>query len=312
MKKLLVILLSVMVVLVLIVVLLPKISTKENCSYEDVIEKYSKGKFIDVDGKKVHYIEKGNGKPIILIHGFLYHTVMWDKSIDALAENFKVYAIDLWGWGYSERLESLDYSFELYGKQVTGFMDALNIQKAALVGQSMGGGISVYVAAHYPERVDKLILVSPAVIPYPMTAIGKFYQLPFVGEFLNAIPGEALLRNNIETLWFYDKNKVSEEYFQEVVRPFCIKGTRAGMMYILRNVLKDPYVEPEANLLAKTTMSILIVHGMEDKAVPVDRSKVLNNLWGESKLEIFQKAGHTAHEEYPEKFNTLAKKFLSQ
>ena len=87
---------------------------------------------------------------------------MWEKSIDALDKNFKVYAIDLWGWGYSERSETLEYSFEYYGKQVTGLMDALNIDKATLVGQSMGGGTSVYVAAHYPERVNKLILVSPA------------------------------------------------------------------------------------------------------------------------------------------------------
>src|SRR4030042_184994 len=80
---------------------------------------------------------------------------------------------------------------------------------ASLVGQSMGGGISVYVAAHYPERVDRLILVDPAVIPYPMTTIGKIYQFPFVGEFMNAIPGEALMKNNIKTIWFYDKNKAT-------------------------------------------------------------------------------------------------------
>ncbi|MEE9400050.1 MAG: alpha/beta hydrolase, partial [Dehalococcoidales bacterium] len=64
-------------------------------------------------------------------------------------------------------MEPPEYSFELYGKQVTGFMDALSIKKATLVGQSYGGGISVYVAAHYPERVEQLILVGPGVIPFP-------------------------------------------------------------------------------------------------------------------------------------------------
>jgi len=312
MKKLLIILLLVVGILALIIVTLPILTSKETCTYEEAIDKYAKGKFVILDGKKVHYVEKGNGKPIILIHGYLYHTVMWKKNIDALAEKFKVYAIDLWGWGYSERLKKTEYSFELYGKQVTDFMDALKIKKATLVGQSMGGGIAVYVAAHYPERVDRLILVDPAVIPYPMTIIGRIYQLPFIGEFFNAIPGNALLENNIKTIWFYDKNKVTEEYTKEVLQPICIKGSYAGAMYILRNVLKEPYVEREANLLAKMHKPILIIHGREDKAIPLDRSEALNDLWKGSKLVIFEKAGHSPHEEYPERFNKVAVDFLSE
>jgi len=298
--------------LALIIVILPQFSSNETFPYTEAVQKFAKGKFVTVDGKKVHYVEAGNGPPIILIHGFLYHTVMWKKNIDALAEKFKVYAIDLWGWGYSERLKENDYSFERYGKQILGFMDVLNIKKAALAGQSMGGGISVYVAAHHPERVERLILVDPAVIPYPMTTIGKIYQLPFVGEFMNAIPGDALMKNNIRTIWFYDKNKATEEYCQEVLQPLSIKGSSSGTMFILRNVLKEPYVEKEANLLAKMSIPTLIIHGREDKAIPLDRSKKLNDLWKGSKLVIFDKAGHSPHEEYPEKFNKLALDFLSE
>jgi len=186
--------------LVLIIIVLPQITSKETLTYNEAIQKFAKGKFVTVDGKKVHYVEAGNGPPVILIHGFLYHTVMWKQNIAALAEKFKVYVIDLWGFGYSERLKENEYSFERYGKQIIGFMDALNIKKATLVGQSMGGGISVYVAAHSLERVDRLILVDPAVIPYPMTTIGKIYQFPFIGEFMNAIPGDALMKNNIRTV----------------------------------------------------------------------------------------------------------------
>ncbi|MBC8392458.1 MAG: alpha/beta hydrolase [Deltaproteobacteria bacterium] len=289
-----------------------KLFSKETCTYEEAIERFARGKFVTVGDKKVHYIEKGTGKTLILIHGFLYHTVMWEKNIDALAEKFKVYAIDLWGWGYSERLKKNEYGFELYGNQVTGFMDALNIREATLVGQSMGGGISVYVAAHYPEKVDRLILVAPAVIPYPMTTIGRIYQLPFVGEFLNAIPGNALMKNNIKPIWFYDKNKVTEAYAREVLQPMCIKGSYGGMMYILRNVLKEPYVEKEAHILAEMNKPTLIIHGREDKAIPFDKSKALNDLWKGSQFEIFEKAGHSPHEEYPEKFNKLAIDFLNK
>lgn len=84
------------------------------------------------------------------------------------------------------------------------------------------------------------------------------------------------------------------------------------MMYILRNVLKAPYVEREAKVLAKINKPTLIIHGREDKAVPLNRSEILNNLWKRSKLVIFEKAGHTPHEEYPGKFNKLAVDFLSE
>ena len=298
--------------LILIFILLPKLYHKDTITYDEAVAKWAKGKFITVDNKKVHYLEQGEGKPVILIHGFLYNTVMWKKNIEALAKNFKVYVIDLWGWGYSERLKELNYSFELYGKQVVGFMDALKIPKASLVGQSMGGGISVYVAAHFPDRVDRLILVDPAVIPYPMTATGKIYQLPFVGEFLNVLPGNALIKKNIQDVWFYDPDKVTDDYVEEVARPLLIKGSLDGMMAVLRNVLKEPYVEVEAQKLAQLNKPILIFHGREDKAVPLDRSQKLNALWKGSQLVIFEKAGHTPHEEHPEEFNQLALGFLSQ
>src|SRR4030066_593598 len=207
--KLFITLLIIVGALVLIIIILPQLTSKETCTHEEAVQKFAKGKFVTVDGKKVHYVEAGNGQPIILIHGFLCYSEMWKKNIDALAEKFKVYAIDLWGWGYSERLKENEYSFERYGKQIVGFMDALNIKKAALAGHSMGGGISVYVAAHYPERGDRLILVGPAVIPYPMMTIGKIYQSPFIGEFMNAILGDALIKNNIKTDRFYEKNKAT-------------------------------------------------------------------------------------------------------
>lgn len=311
MKKRYLVLLA-LAALVLFIMILPYLSSKETMTYEQAVSKWAPGKFALVNEKKVHYLEKGEGEPVILIHGFLYHTVMWKKNIDELAKKFKVYAVDLWGWGYSERLKEDEYSYERYGKQIVGFMDALNIKKATLSGQSLGAGISVYVAAHYPQRVDRLILVAPSVIPYPMTTIGKIYQLPFIGEFMNAIPGNALMENNIKTIWFFDNNKATDQYCKEVLQPLSIRGSHAGMMFILRNVLKEPFVEKEANLLTKMAIPTLIIHGREDKAVPVDRSMKLNDLWKGSKLVIFDKAGHSPHEEYPEKFNKLAIEFLSE
>ncbi len=299
-------------IFILTLSLFPGFFSKESCTYEEAVQNFARGKFVTVEGKKIHYIEKGTGAPVILIHGFLYHTVMWKKNIDALAEKFKVYAIDLWGFGYSERLPQKDYNFSLYARQIKGFMEALGIPKATLVGQSMGGGISVYVAAHNPERVDRLILVDPAVIPYPDTVLATIYKLPGVGEFLNSLPGDFIMKNNLKNFWFFNPNKVTDEYAKEVLQPLCIKGSHEALMYILRNVLKEPLVEKEAQRLAQTNRPILLIHGREDKAVPLNRSRALNKLWKNSRLVVFERAGHSPGEEYPEQFNRVVLEFLQE
>jgi pimeloyl-ACP methyl ester carboxylesterase len=312
MKKLIVILLLCAGFLSLMIILLPHLISKEPFTYDEAVQKFAKGKLVSLDGKKVHYIEKGSGDPVILIHGFFYHTMMWNKNMDALAENHKVYAIDLFGWGFSERLDETEYSFERYARQITGFMDALGIRKASLIGQSMGGSISVYVAAHYPERVNKLIFVAPTVLSNPDTIAGKIYKLPFIGEFLNAIPGNGLIKNNLKTVWFYDGSHVTDAYVAELAQPFGITGSHASAMHVLRHVLKDPFVESEGHLLAQKNKPILIVHGREDKAVPVHNSMRLNELWPGSELVIYEKTGHNPHDEQSEQFNQLAIEFLSQ
>ena len=138
-------------------------------------DKYAQGKFIDLDGRVTHYIEKGYGGPVILLHGFNYDTYLWEDNIDFLAERFKVYALDFWGHGYSTR-EPMDYGYQLYAEQLLKFMDALGIQSASLVGQSMGGGTAILFSTQHRERVNRLILVDPAAMPQSMPLVGKFFN----------------------------------------------------------------------------------------------------------------------------------------
>lgn len=88
---------------------------------------------------------------------------------------------------------------------------------------------------------------------------------------------------------------MSEAYVEKVLKPHCIKGSSAGSMYILRNVLQPPLVESETNMFAKKNKPILIVHGREDKAVPLDKSQSLRGLWKGSNLEVFDQEAHSPH-----------------
>ncbi len=272
-------------------------------------KKYAKGKFIKLDGYSTHYIEKGEGEPVILIHGFLYDSYMWNKNIDALADKFKVYAIDLWGFGYSTR-DPMDYGYQLYANQLLKFMDALDIQKASLIGQSMGGGTSIFFSVNHRDRVNKLILVDPAGMPNPLPLIGKITNLPKIGEFLLRLKSDFYRKMVLSTTFIYDKEFVTESYFENVTRFHKIKGTIEILLKILRKQFFHT-LSDEIHRLGEMDVPILIIFGRQDKAVPLERGKEMHNILRGSQIEIFENAGHCPHDEQSQKFNQLAVDFLS-
>ena len=272
-------------------------------------KKYAKGKFIKLDGYSTHYIEKGEGEPVILIHGFLYDSYMWNKNIDVLADRFKVYAVDLWGFGYSTR-EPMDYGYPLYADQLLKFMNTLNIQKASLVGQSMGGGTSILFSVNHRDRVNKLILVDPGGMPNPLPLMGKIANLPKVGEFLLGLKSDFYRKMILSTTFIYDKGFITESYFENVTRFHKIEGTTEASLKILRkqffNTLSD-----QIHSLGEMDVPILIIWGRHDKGLPLERGQEMHRILRGSRLEIFEQAGHCPHDEQSQKFNQLAVDFLS-
>jgi pimeloyl-ACP methyl ester carboxylesterase len=272
-------------------------------------KKYATGKFITLDGHSTHYIEKGAGEPVILIHGFFFNSYMWNKNIDALADTCKVYAIDLWGFGYSTR-DPMDYGYPLYADQLLKFMDALDIQKASLIGQSMGGGTSIFFSVNHRERVNKLILVDPAGMSNPLPIVGKITNLPKVGEFLLGIKSDFYRKMVLSTTFIHDKGIITESYFENATRFHKIKGTNEVSLKILRKQFFHT-LSDEIHRLGEMDVPILIIFGRQDKAVPLERGEEMHNILRGSRLEIFENAGHCPHDEQSQKFNQLAVDFLS-
>jgi pimeloyl-ACP methyl ester carboxylesterase len=270
--------------------------------------KHAPGKFIDLEGHTTHYLEKGTGEPVILIHGFFYNSCMWDKNIDALAEKFRVLAIDLWGFGYSTR-EPLDYGYPLYERQLCAFMDALGIEKATLIGQSMGGGTCLSLAAHRRDRVERLILVSPAGLPNPYPFIARLPTIPGFGEFFLSMPGNLARRVALRN-FFFDRSLITESDFEKVTLPHKIKGSKEVMLRILRARFFDTLAD-EINSLKDRDIPLLIVWGRNDKGIPLEKGIQMNSIIKGSRLEILDRAGHCPHDEQSAQFNRLVLDFLT-
>jgi pimeloyl-ACP methyl ester carboxylesterase len=273
-------------------------------------QKNARGKFIDLDSRSTHYIEKGEGEVIILLHGFFYDSYLWDSNIEVLAKHFKVYALDLWGFGYSTR-EPLDYGYQLYSDQVLMFMNALDIQQAFLAGQSMGGGTAITFCVQHRQRVNKLILVDAAGIPHGLPLTGKFFNLPGVGEFFLGLNNNFIRRKNLSDVFIHNKKLITDTYFENVTRFHKIKNTTERMLTILRKQFFHT-LSDQLQQLAQLDVPILIVWGREDKAIPWQKGEEMHKILKDSRFEILDNAGHVPNYECAEDFNKLALDFMQQ
>lgn len=271
--------------------------------------RHAAGRFIDLDGQRTHYLERGEGAPLILLHGFMYDSYLWAENLDALARHFKVYALDLWGWGYSTR-EPLDYGYELYARQLRLFMDALGIARASLMGQSMGAGTAIRFCVDHRERVDKLVLVAAAGLPNRIPRSAKILDALGLGRFVLSLKTNAVRRQALADSFIHDRKLLTDDYVENVTRSQKIEGSMAVGMTTLRKEFFDK-LSGEIERLAAMSVPALIVWGRQDKAIPVARAEDLHRILKGSRLEILDPAGHVPNFEQAAQFNRLAIEFLS-
>lgn len=256
------------------------------------------GKIARVDGVGIHYIDRGSGPAVILIHGFGGHTFSYRHNIPALAKYNRVIALDLKGFGYSERPDHGDYSLTAQARLVLGLMDHLRIETAALVGHSMGGEVAMRVAATAPERFRHLVLaasVSGDRFPtLPPTPIIK----PFM-PFLSRLTARFLL-----PCGFYDRSKLTDEVREGYRAPRRVRGFMNGVYQLLRDARRDPPIAYD-----KITQPALILWARAER---LPRS-ILNRLRGHlphAEVRYVEQAGHLLLEEQPDAVNREILRFI--
>ena len=269
---------------------------------------YAEGNFIDLAGHRTHFVERGQGKPVVLIHGWNLDSHTWIKNIDQLAARFKVYAPDLWGQGYSTR-QPLNYGYDLFEEQIRLFMEALDIQKASLVGHSMGGGTSIVFALKNRGKVEKLVLTNSAGIPTQLPFRSKVFRLKGVAEFLVSLRTDRIRRMNLEDIWIHNRELLTEDIYQKLVLYQKIEGSTEALLTILR---KDFFntLEDEIQELGKRDIPTLIIWGREDVSLKLHCAKEMHRQITGSRLEILDNAGHLANFDRADEFNDLVINFL--
>ena len=266
--------------------------------------------FADVDGVRVHYQEKGTGTPLVLIHGLSSSTYSWKDVFEPLAKNYRVIAVDLKGFGFSGKPDG-DYTRRAQAVLVAHLLDYLKIDKAWLVGNSMGGEISLNFALQNPQRVMGLVLIDSAGVSVPggESITPGYVRIPFVGPVLVALAltSDTLVRRGLEKS-FYDVAKVTDQRVAAYYRPL---KTRGGQLASLRARTQWGLlpVEPDLNRINTPT---LIIWGAEDALIPLGAGRKMNSLIKDSKLVIFEKCGHVPQEELPERVVDEMTRFIEE
>ena len=255
--------------------------------------------FVDVDGVRLHYQEKGIGTPLILLHGFTSSTYSWKDVFEPLSEKFRVIAVDLKGFGFSGKPDG-DYTRRGQSVLVTHLLDTLHIDRAWLCGSSMGGEVAVNLALLNPNRVMGLILIDSSGIPVSGSGslAPRYLLVPVIGRVLTAfaMTSDKLVREGLSKS-FYDPSKITEERVAAYYLPL---KTRDGQRAALRaRVQTGAY--PFEQDLHKITAPTLIMWGAEDRLIPIEAGRKFNQLIPGSKMVVIEKCGHLAAEEVPER-----------
>ncbi len=257
------------------------------------------GRIATVDGVGTHYIEQGSGPAVVLVHGFGGHTFSYRHLIPDLAKDHRVVAIDLKGFGYSERPQKSDYSLGAQARLVVRLMDTLRIESAALVGHSMGGEVVMRVAARYPDRVERLVLagsISGDRIPTLPT-------LPFIKPFLPLIA--KLMGRRALPRSYYDPSKITKEIREGYQAPLRIYGTMDALYQMMRDFRRDKSVD-----FKRIMQPVLILWASNEKVVPGWTLRRLRKHFPEAIVTTIERAGHLLLEEQPEDCNAAIRRFL--
>jgi pimeloyl-ACP methyl ester carboxylesterase len=272
-------------------------------------------KWVQVAGTPVNVIDMGQGDPIVFIHGLGGSWVNWLENLPHFARDHRVVAMDLPGFGHSP-MPADKISISGYGRIVSELLDTLAIERAVVVGNSMGGFIGVEIALQFSTRVEKLVLVSAAGLSIEhqrsepaLRALERLDNLLiFTGGWLasrsETVTRRPQMRRQLMRLVAHRAEALPAALIAEQ-----IKGTGKPGFVSALDALTD---YPIRDRLGEIACPVLVVWGEEDRLVPVRDAHEFGRLIRDARVVVWPQTGHVAMLERPEAFNALVEEFVAE
>ena len=269
--------------------------------------------FVPVNGIRTRYYHGGDSGPnLVLVHGVGAAADTWVRNIDALAEHFSVYALDLIGHGYSDSIDMADaVPQEVQLQHLFGFVDRLGMDRYTLAGSSFGGMISALAYFERPHQLDKLVLVGAPVFDTPEELEKAARDAQANQSAALAAPSAAMIRErNIGSS--YLKGDVFEEIILSQLTAFALPGRQQAFTETIEGVVRSAD-DPEWHVrhrLAEMNVPTLVVIGRHDPRASWQRALEGQGRMPDCRVEIFDACGHKPQSEYADKFNRLMISFV--
>lgn len=266
------------------------------------------GRTVTAAGIRTNLHDVGQGSPVLMIHGSgpgVSAWANWRLSLPVLAQRARVIAPDMVGFGFSERPADQRYSMDRWVEQAVGVLDALGVERADVVGNSFGGALALALAIRHPERVRRLVLMGSVGVPFQIT--------PELDAVWGYKPSQATMRRLLD-IFAYDSRLATDELaklrYEASIRPGFHESFEA-MFPAPRQRWVDAMCSAEADIRA-LPHETLVLHGREDRVIPLANSLTLASWIPNSQLHVFGHCGHWTQIEHAARFSQLVGDFIAE
>ncbi|MDE2572315.1 MAG: alpha/beta hydrolase [bacterium] len=275
----------------------------------------SRDRFVVADGVRTRVREAGRGVAVLLIHGFADGLGTWWRTLPVLARRYRVLAYDLHGCGSSEKGPGR-YDLESLGAQAVGVLDAAGVERAHLIGHSLGAKIALATALLAPERVRSLALESPPAFAMPPPWELRLLLTPLLGELLAACATPWTTRLATKRAFLRMVHPASRTWSEERHRRLPVhdddpRALITGWMHLARGIALHQAHPIEASY-ASLEVPALVLCGESDPNVPVEHARRLVQLLAHARLRSYAHAAHVPHAECDRDFTTDIMRFLDE
>ena len=262
--------------------------------------------FIELRGTRVRYVDQGQGPPVLLIHGFASAIEAWDTVIPELESDHRVIALDLKGFGWSDRPEG-DYSIREQAAIALELLDELGVGEVAVVGHSFGAAVSLALAHEAPQRVTSLVLYDAWVYDDQLPNFFHWARAEAVGETLFALFYLERIDERLG-LAFFDPAVITETLVEDVEAAMDRPGTRAAALASVRAMNLDTFERTYGDI----DVPALLLWGREDRVSAIEYGERLLRDLPQAELITFPRCGHLPMIEAAAESNTALLDFLGE
>jgi 2-hydroxymuconate-semialdehyde hydrolase len=266
------------------------------------------GRRVRTGAFETNVLDVGSGPPLLMIHGSgpgVSAWANWRLVMPELARARRVIAPDMVGFGFTDRPVGITYSMDTWLRQALDLLDALDLPRVDLVGNSFGGALALALATRHPERVRRLVLMGSVGVPFAIT--------PGLDAVWGYTPSLDTMRRLLD-IFAYSRALITDELaqlrYQASIRP-GFQESFASMFPAPRQRWVDAMCSPEADV-RRLAHETLVIHGREDQVIPLANSLTLASWIPRAQLHVFGRCGHWTQIEHAARFTRLVGDFLAE